>query len=139
MSLTNDKIFIDSNILIYAYSDSFPEKQFKARELIDRYDEIFISTQVLNEFISAFVKKFRAGWHDITKSLDEITENYIVHTNTPTTVKEACGIAPKYQLSFYDSLIISAALECCCNTLYSEDMQHGQLIEDKLRIVNPFL
>jgi predicted nucleic acid-binding protein len=138
MNLTNDKVFIDSNVLIYSYSDLFPDKQAKARDLINSYDDVFISTQVMNEFVSAFVKKLKAAWTDIIKSLDEITENYIVYTNSPITVKEACKIAQKYQFSFYDSLIISAAIECSCNILYSEDMQHGQLIEGKIKIVNPF-
>jgi predicted nucleic acid-binding protein len=51
----------------------------------------------------------------------------------------ACQIAEKYHFSFYDSLIIAASLECDCNILYSEDMHHGQIIENKLKIVNPFL
>jgi predicted nucleic acid-binding protein len=139
MNLTSDKVFVDSNILIYSYSDLFHDKQTKARDLINSYDEVFISTQVMNEFVSAFVKKFKAEWPDIMKSLDEITENYIVYTNNPVTVKKACNIAQKYQLSFYDSLIISAAIECGCNILYSEDMQHGQIIESRLKIVNPFI
>jgi hypothetical protein len=50
----------------------------------------------------------------------------------------ACQIAEKYQFSFYDSLIIASALKCDCYTLYSEDLQHGQIIEDKLKIINPF-
>lgn len=139
MSLTNDKIFIDTNILIYSYSDLYSDKQYKARELINSYDDVYISTQVMNEFISAFLKKLKAEWTDIMKSVDEITENYIVYTNTPTTVKEACKIAQKYQFSFYDSLILSAALECSCNILYSEDMHHEQLVDNRLRIVNPYI
>jgi predicted nucleic acid-binding protein len=139
MNLTNDKVFIDSNILIYSYSDLFPDKQAKARKLINSYDDVFISTQVLNEFVSAFVKKLKAEWPDIMNSLDEITENYSVFINTSDTVKEACKIAQKYQFSFYDSLILSSALESGCNILYSEDMQHGQLIENRLKVVNPFV
>jgi len=50
----------------------------------------------------------------------------------------ACDIAKRYSYSYYDSLIISAALEANCDTLYSEDMQNGQIIEKVLRIVNPF-
>lgn len=139
MNLTSDKVFIDSNILIYSYSDLFPDKQTKARKLINDVDNVFISTQVLNEFVSAFVKKLKAEWPDIMKSLDEITENYNVFINTPDTVKEGCKIAQKHHFSFYDSLIISAALECGCNILSSEDLHHGQLIENKLKIVNPFV
>jgi predicted nucleic acid-binding protein len=138
MNLTNDKAFFDSNVLIYSYSDLFPDKQDKARKLINSYNDVFISTQVLNEFVSAFNKKLKAGWPDIMNSLDEITDNFTIFTNTPDTVKEACKIAQKYRFSFYDSLIIAAALETGCNILYSEDMHHGQVIEKSLKIINPF-
>lgn len=135
----NDKVFIDSNILIYCYSDLVPDKQNKARLLIDGFEDVYISTQVLNEFTSAFNKKFKANWFDIINSLDEISVNFSILTNTPYTIKIACNIAQKYKFSFYDSLIISAALDGNCTTLYSEDMHHNQLIENKLKIVNPFL
>jgi len=61
-----------------------------------------------------------------------------VHVNKPATVEQACRIADNYKFSFYDSLIVSAALACNCAILYSEDMHHGQLIEDRLKIINPF-
>lgn len=138
MSLMNDKTFIDSNILIYSYSDLFPDKQSKARQQINSYNDVFISTQVLNEFVSAFNKKLMADWDDIMNSLDEITDNFTIFTNTPITVKEACKIAQKYHYLFYDSLIIAATLECGCNILLSEDMHDGQIINNKLKIVNPF-
>jgi len=138
MNLMNDKPFIDSNILIYSYSDLFPDKQNKARQLINSYNDVFISTQVLNEFVSAYNKKLKADWVDIMNSLDEITDNFTIFTNTPNTVKEACKIDQKYHFSFYVSLIIAAALECDCNILYSEDMHDGQVIENRLTIVNPF-
>jgi predicted nucleic acid-binding protein len=138
MNLMKDKAFIDSNVMIYSYSDLFPDKQNKARQLINSYNDACISTQVLNEFVSAFNKKFKADWSDIMNSLEEIRDNFTIFTNTPDTVKEACNIAKKYRFSFYDSLIIAAALECGCNTLYSEDMHDGQVIENSLKIINPF-
>ena len=58
--------------------------------------------------------------------------------NSEKTIFEACHLAARYQFSFYDSLILSAALECECSILYSEDMSHGQVIEKKLTITNPF-
>jgi predicted nucleic acid-binding protein len=69
----------------------------------------------------------------------EAIQNNILHVNSDSTILEAFRIAERYGFSFYDSLIISAALESGCNTLYSEDMQHGQLIENRLKIVNPFV
>jgi predicted nucleic acid-binding protein len=57
--------------------------------------------------------------------------------NTGFTILDAFRIAERYGFSFYDSLIISVALECGCNILYSEDMHHVQLIENRLKIMNP--
>jgi len=71
-------------------------------------------------------------------SLDEITGNFTIFTNIPNTVKEACKLAQKYRYSFYDSLIIAAAIECNCNIFYSEDMHDGQTVEGIFKIVNPF-
>ncbi|MBS1524234.1 MAG: hypothetical protein JST19_01215 [Bacteroidetes bacterium] len=59
--------------------------------------------------------------------------------NNELSISEACKIAEKYGYSFYDSLIISAALSSNCGILYSEDMTHNHLIEKKLRIINPFV
>ena len=68
-----------------------------------------------------------------------MNDNVFIDSNIPITVKEACKNAQKYKFSFYDSLIISAALECDCNILYSEDLHNGQLIENRLKITNPFI
>jgi predicted nucleic acid-binding protein len=137
MSLTNDRVFVDSNILIYSYSDIFIDKRDKARQVINSFESAYISTQVVNEFVSAFSKKMKAEWQDIIESLNEITDNFLVYSSTPDTVKHACAIALKYHFSFYDSLIIAAALECNCTILFSEDMQHGRVIENRLTIINP--
>ena len=68
----------------------------------------------------------------------EVSSDFNVFVNKPDTIERACQIADKFQYSFYDSLIIAAALSCNCKTLYSEDMQDGQVIENSLTIVNPF-
>lgn len=106
-----DKVFIDTNILIYCYHDLIPKKRDKSRELINNLDEVFISTQVLNEFVSAFHKKLKAEWKDITISLQEILSSFSIITNSQKTTLNACRISEKYKISFYDSLILASALE----------------------------
>ena len=64
--------------------------------------------------------------------------NFLIHNLTPANTKIACLIAQRYMFSLYDSLIISAALDCNCSILYSEDMTDGLLIDGKLKIANPF-
>ncbi|MFK7933753.1 MAG: PIN domain-containing protein [Saprospiraceae bacterium] len=132
-----DKIFLDTNVLIYCYSSSEPDKQFKA-QVVASATNATISTQVLKEFADTLSRKFKLSWKEIHQAIEELKNNFIVHTNTPTTIEDACLLADKYKYSFYDSLIIIAALESDCVVLYSEDMQDGQIIEKKLTIKNPF-
>ena len=132
-----DKVFLDTNILIYVYSVTESEKQKVAADLSGNTGS-YISLQVIQELSNILNKKFHLNWAQILLAIDEIVENYSVITNNIPIVKSACELANKYQFSFYDSLIISAALEANCNILYTEDLQHNQLIENKLRIINPF-
>ena len=133
-----DRCFIDTNILLYCYSKTEPDKKTKAMEVSDGTN-VYISTQVLNEFSNVLSKKFKLGWNEILNSIKEVTANYFIFINHPDTIKSACAIANKYQFSYYDSLIIASALEADCKILYTEDLQHNQLIEGKLRIINPFI
>jgi predicted nucleic acid-binding protein len=137
MRPTNDKAFLDTNIIVYAHSDIEPDKQRTAQTIIAKMLTV-ISTQVLQETSNTLVKKFKQSWPDVLKVVTEAASNNLVHTNTSNTVFYACDMADKYHFSFYDSLIIAAALECDCNILYSEDLHDGQVIETRLRIVNPF-
>lgn len=137
MKQTNDKNFLDTNIIIYAHSDVEPEKQKIAQEIISDTNTT-ISTQILQEAANTLTRKFKHTCKEVSKVLEEAATNNVLHTNTKDTILAACNIADRYGFSFYDSLIIAAALECGCGTLYSEDLQDGQLIENTLTIVNPF-
>lgn len=130
--------FIDTNVLVYCYSTTETAKKQKAVE-VSNSENAIISTQVLKEFSNTLYKKFRLDWSSIERSLNELTDNFYVFINSPQKIINACTIASKYGFSFYDSLIIRSALESGCNNLYTEDLQHNQLIENKLRIINPFI
>lgn len=134
----SDKIFLDTNILIYCYTTTEPEKQARAQHVTNESFSI-ISTQVLKEFANILYKKFHISWQNIAEALIEVESNFEIFNNTPSSIKRACTIAARYGFSFYDSLIIAAALESGCTILYSEDLHHNQLIEEKLLIKNPFL
>jgi len=133
----SDKVFLDTNILVYSYSVSEKDKQLTARKLITETDS-YISTQVLTELSNTLTRKFKLPFDGVLKAIDECCTNNHVFINNPETIKEAIKIADRYRFSFYDSLIISAALESGCKVLYSEDMHHGQVIEKKLKITSPF-
>lgn len=117
----NDKVFLDTNILIYCYTTSEPGKQIKA-QAVANFPNAVISTQVLKEFSNILKKKFGLDWSAIRSAVDEVERNFEIYTNTTNSIKNACSIAERYGFSFYDSLIITAALECGCTTLYSEDI-----------------
>ena len=134
----SDSCFIDTNILVYCYTSDEPVKQQKALEIANGFDA-FISTQVLTELSNTLKKKFKQDWKAIENVILEVSSGFNVYLNKPATIEKACQIADKYQYSFYDSLIIAAALACNCKTLYSEDMQHGQVIENHLTIINPIV
>ena len=132
-----DRAFIDTNILVYLYSTDEPQKKYVANSLFENC-EPFISTQVLQELSNVLKKKYKVEWQEINAVIDEITKTVEVLTNNQKTFKAAINIAEKYNFSFYDSLIIASTIESNCKTLYSEDLQHKQKIENKLQIINPF-
>jgi predicted nucleic acid-binding protein len=134
----NANVFLDTNILVYSYSNNEPDKRTIARTLILENNS-FISTQVLQELSNTITKKIGFSFSDAIKVVEEMTKNNNLHTNTQITIIKACEIADRYRFSFYDSMIIAAALESNCEILYSEDMQHNQIIDDRLKIINPFL
>jgi len=133
----NDNIFLDSNILVYCYSTTDAAKQATARNLT-LLDNVFISTQVLNETANVLHKKHAIAWPQLADLITDFENNFLVHNLTATNTKTACRIAQRYTFSLYDSLIIAAALDCNCSILYSEDMTDGLLVDDKVKIINPF-
>jgi predicted nucleic acid-binding protein len=129
------KVFFDSNVLIYAFTQA-AEKTEKARLLVAEGG--IVSIHALNETASVLRRKFKTSWQHIHQIVDSILED----CPDPLPLKmethrSALRICERYNYSVFDGLIIAAALEAHCSTLYSEDLQHGQLIEG-LRIVNPF-
>ena len=134
-----DRVFFDSNIIIYSYSSTELDKSAIANELIFSLDEIIISTQVINEVTNILYKKFKLDTSSIRNAVLEIDNNFRIVGFSLKTQLKALEIKDKYKLQYYDSLILATALENGCTVLYSEDMQHNQIIENKLKIVNPFI
>ena len=133
----NDNVFIDTNILVYTYSNDEPSKKEIACNLI-LSNNTFISTQVIQELINTITRKFKYQYSDALNAITECCNNSNLFTNNHSTIIQACNIAERYKFSFYDSLILSAALDSNCSIIYTEDMNDGQVINDKLTIKNPF-
>jgi predicted nucleic acid-binding protein len=127
--------FFDTNVLLYIASDD-RVKADKAEKLLGAGGAI--SVQVLNEIANVGRRKMRMSWHDTHAFLSLMRDLLIVHPVTVNTHEIGLGLAERYDLSIYDAMIAAAALHAECDTLWSEDMQHGLAIEGRLRIANPF-
>ncbi|MDR2732361.1 MAG: PIN domain-containing protein [Fibromonadaceae bacterium] len=136
-----EKVFIDTNIFIYAYTaDDEPKNEASCdllRENVGK-ENIVVSTQVLNEFYSVMAK-YDYSHNQIKSYLIEIAEQVEVSPLSFRTIESCLLVKEKYGYSWWDSLVFTSALENDCEIIYSEDMQHGQVIENTLKIVNPFV
>jgi predicted nucleic acid-binding protein len=128
-----DKVFIDTNIFIYSALEGEDEKvkREKAIALLKKLSEhqTLISTQVLNEFHNTLLKH-NIPEENILDKLNTIINNSTVLVITVETIKRSWALRKRYRFSLWDALIIASALENNCSTLYTEDLQHNQLIEN---------
>jgi len=130
-----NKSFIDTNVLIYLLSaDS--AKADRAEEII--LNGGIISVQVLNELTNVALRKLGMAWPEINDILSLIRSVCPVEPLTVETHDRGRHVAERYKLSLYDSMIVAAALMAGCSTVYSEDTRDGLLIDDQVRICNPF-
>lgn len=131
-----DKIFLDTNILLYAFSSKEMHKHNISKELV--LSDAVISTQVINEVSVNLLKKFKMSEDDIEKFIQSSYKRYEFAPIDKETFLTASLVRKKYLLSYFDSIIVASALVANCNILYSEDMQHKLIIDSRLKIINPF-
>lgn len=131
--------FIDTNVLLYLYSEDEPDKCTRARELVTSAARGWVSTQVLLEMANVLHRKFGVTYSNIALALREIRSVCSVYQVTPETISLALNLAERYRYAYYDSLILAAALECGCGEMVSEDMQNGFVVDSRLMIRNPFV
>lgn len=138
MKPTSDKFFTDSNIFLYLFDKDGPKKEVAAIQLASNP---VISTQVVAENMNVLFKKFsdRVTPEEIEAHKDNLLRDCTVVSVTVAVIKTAFDIKTRYSLQWYDSMIIAAAIEAGCSVLYSEDMQHGLVIDKTLTVLNPFL
>ena len=134
--------FFDSNVLLYLMDESNPGKRATAERLVAeglRTGEAQISFQVVQETLNVITRKVQVPTNpdDARRFLSDVLVPLWRVMPTHALYERALDIQARYRYSFYDSLIIAAALAAGCTRLYSEDLQHGQQIEG-VRIENPF-
>ena len=135
----NDRVFLDTNILIYLYSESEAGKRDISRQILNTCYCV-TSLQAFNEASNVWLKKY--GWDGIKirNHLDNIElvcdEILMIKRETINT---ALSLKDRYGYSYYDSLMLSSALESNCGIIITEDMNNQQIINDQLKITNPFM
>lgn len=130
--------FLDTNILLYAASrtSSEKEKRVTARELLS-CDGVGLSVQVLAEFYVNATGKLRLPDEQVTGILEALN-TYPILPVSESIFWTAIEIKKRYQISYWDGAIIAAAVELDCHTVYSEDLNHGQVYAG-VRMINPFI
>ncbi|MHB8255363.1 MAG: PIN domain-containing protein [Acidiferrobacter sp.] len=127
--------FIDTNVLVYlAARDT--AKADRAEKIVA--DGGTISVQVLNELANVARRKMHMSWSETHTLLSTIRALLLIQPNTVEIHETGLTLAERYNLSIYDAMITASALHASCDTLWSEDMRDGTVIQNRLRIANPF-
>ena len=127
--------FFDTNVLVYLASGD-ASKANRAEAIVAGGGSI--SEQVLNELANVARRKMQMSWDETHAMLGTLRGLLTVHPVTVETHETGLRIAERYGLSIYDAMIAASALDAGCDTLWSEDMQHGMKLDEGLRISNPF-
>ena len=127
--------FFDTSVLLYLLSDDSVRA--------DRIETLLaargvISVQVLNEFAVVALRKLRMPLNEVREILDTIRAVCTVEPITVETHDRGLAVFERYKFSLYDSILVGAALISGAKILYSEDLQRGQVIDNQLRVANPF-
>jgi predicted nucleic acid-binding protein len=129
-------VTLDTNIVVYALTRT--EKRLRARDVLRNAG--FLSVQVLNEYANVARRKLGRDWETISGDLASLRNAAgKIQPISDESNHEAARIAARYDIAFYDAVLIAVALANGAMTLYSEDMQHGMVIDGTLTITNPFL
>jgi predicted nucleic acid-binding protein len=129
------RCFLDTNILLYLLSKDVEKKNIAKKLLKENHA---ISIQVLNEFSNVSLRRFKLSVSETKEIIDKISQSCKVYPYNKETILTALDLKERYRYQFYDSLILATALENGCDIVYSEDMQHNHILENRLTIINPF-
>jgi predicted nucleic acid-binding protein len=134
--MTDPRVFIDSNIIVYLVDNRSKEKTKKAQDFLS--PDFFISTQVITENVNVCLKKLHLNKETTFDFARRIVNRFRILQITEATLLKSFEISIKYQLSSWDSIIIATAILNNCSIIYSEDMQDGLIVENSVTIINPF-
>jgi predicted nucleic acid-binding protein len=135
----SDKVFCDTNVLVYAHDSAHPGKRDTAQRLI--FDTLgsgamVLSTQVLSEFYVTATRKLGLSPVDVVEEMHLLSRGRVVDPSL-SMLFEAIGVSLEAGLSYWDALIVVSAAAAGCGVLYTEDLQAGRSING-VRVANPF-
>jgi len=136
------RFFLDTNIFVYSFDPSSPVKQQRATQLIREAVSTrkgIVSYQVVQEFFNVALRRFTQPMSvpEAEQYLGTVLRPLLAVQSSAALISEALRLADRHRLSWYDSLIVAAAIEGGCGVLYSEDLQHGQQF-GQIKVENPF-
>jgi len=135
--IMNKTIALDTNILVYCHSNDEIDKKETAMSLFALHP--IISTQVLSEYINVVKRKLKLPKNEILDVCLQNIELCILQPVSLVTLKYARYLIDRYDFQLFDSIIVASAIEANCHILYSEDMQHELMVENCMKIINPFI
>jgi predicted nucleic acid-binding protein len=135
----SDKVFLDTNLWVYFYTKDPLEKTTTVSNLITNHQQsLLLSTQILGELYNVLTRKKLFTKTETASIITTLVNTFLSHDIDSLKVLKAMEISDRYGYTYWDSLVIATALMSDCAILYSEDMQHNQQFEGKIRILNPF-
>ena len=139
MSVAEGLEFVDTNILVYAFTAGTDSRQLASRKLYDRLiseDLLCLSTQVLQEFFVTLTRKYNHNTEAVIGYVRDLAE-WPYFTIDAASIEDAGWLSQNSKISFWDALVIVSARRMGAKTLYSEDLSHGQVISG-VTVINPF-
>jgi len=137
MIMANKLIALDTNVLIYLHDSSNPAKREIAKNLLA--DNPHISSQVISEYLNTTRRLLDLPKDELLIQASGLFSSCVILPVLPHTLLFASELVKQYKFQLFDAIIIAAAIEGHCDTLYSEDMHHGLIVDKTLTILNPFL
>jgi len=131
-----NKVALDTNVLIYLHDNSDLLKRTVAQNLLA--DQPAISTQVISEYLNTTRRLLNLTKEELLIQTAELFTGCTIIPVLPHTLLFAAELVKQYKFQLFDAIIVAAAIEEQCGILYSEDMQHKLVVNNKLTILNPF-
>jgi predicted nucleic acid-binding protein len=135
--MMSNTIALDTNVLIYLHDISNPAKRAIAKNLLA--DNPFIPSQVVSEYLNTTRRILSLSKDELLVQTSGLFSGCTIIPVLPDTLLFAAVLVKKYQFQLFDAVIVAASIEGNCSILYSEDMQHGIVVDKSLTIINPFL